>query len=423
MIQEVASEETEPEDINKTILVNTFSKETRRLISDLLNPKKLIPTDEGFLRDWHGLAELCEIPGEHIPSLERDTDPCNKILDIWLEKKGNESTIEALISFLERIDRFDIIDDITPLVERDIDYYKKFPNGYKVPPPLIDDKDVLTYDDVLRKKSGLPPQIYDAFVLFAEDDIDFAGLLVETLERQYNLKLVLKNRDLVVGVMEHDSVIQLISDRCRRMIVILSPAFLESSANSFLCSFAQQQGIKQGERKIIPCKYKDCELPRELGVYFLLDYSRSNRLGDFFYKLYLSVVDMDALVKNKSMETLKLSANRVKFSSMVNLPISDELSAPPAESASNGGAYSDYTEETQENMPKSSRNSLPCAGDTKLRKKNSIIRKLRQLVQPKKTEIEANTEAKSTSKEERRCTSGRKKTFWKSSKMKVPVAN
>ncbi|VEN55421.1 unnamed protein product, partial [Callosobruchus maculatus] len=174
MIQEVAADETEPEDISTRISVSALSKETRRLISDLLNPKKLIPTDEGFLRDWHGLSELCGIPGEQIPSLERNSDPSNRVLDIWLEKKDDECTVETLISFFERLDRFDIIDDITPLVKRDIEYYKKFPNGYKVPPPLIDDKDVLTYDDVLRKKSGLPPQIYDAFVLFAEDDIDFA---------------------------------------------------------------------------------------------------------------------------------------------------------------------------------------------------------------------------------------------------------
>nr|CAI5837156.1 unnamed protein product [Callosobruchus analis] len=411
MNQEVTTDETEPEDVSTCISVSALSKETRRLISDLLNPKKLIPTDEGFLRDWHGLSELCGIPGEQIPSIERNSDPFNRVLDIWLEKKDNGCTIEVLISFLERLDRFDIIDDITPLVKRDIEYYKKFPNGYKVPPPLIDDKDVLTYDDVLRKKSGLPPQIYDAFVLFAEDDIDFAGLLVETLERQYNLKLVLKNRDLVVGVMEHDSVIQLIADRCRRMIVILSPAFLESSANSFLCSFAQQQGIKQGERKIIPCKYKDCELPRELGVYFFLDYSRSNRLGDFFYKL---------------METLKASS-RVKFSSMVNLPITDEPSAPPEEASdpemSTSPTPSNDAENQQEDTSKSSCHSVQYVADTKLRKKNSIIKKIRQLVQPKKSEIDPSTEQQPQNKDERRCTSARKGGFWKSSKLKVPVAN
>lgn len=101
----------------------------------------------------------------------------------------------------------------------------------------------MTIDDVNRISEGLDPQTYDAFVLFADDDIDFATELIETMEKQYNLKFCVKGRDLVGGGFEHDSVIKLISERCRRLIVILSPAFLESSSNKFFYSFAQAIGI------------------------------------------------------------------------------------------------------------------------------------------------------------------------------------
>ncbi|VEN56798.1 unnamed protein product [Callosobruchus maculatus] len=126
------------------------------------------------------------------------------------------------------------------------------------------------------------------------------------------------------------------------------------------------------------------------------------------------------------METLKAS-NRVKFSSMVNLPITDEPSVPPEEiSDSETSAVptlSNDTENQHEDTSKSSCHSVEYAGVTKLRKKNSIIEKLRQLVQPKKSEIDSSTEQRPQNKDERRCTSARKGGFWKSSKLKVPVAN
>lgn len=38
------------------------------------------------------------------------------MLTLWDEKDKNESTIDKFITFLEELDRFDVIEDISPLI-------------------------------------------------------------------------------------------------------------------------------------------------------------------------------------------------------------------------------------------------------------------------------------------------------------------
>lgn len=115
----------------------------------------------------------------------------------------------------------------------------------RCPSPIFDsDKKILTVDDVTRLNQGLGTQNYDAYVVFADEDIDFATELIETMEKQYGLKLCVKERDLVAGIaFEHKAIIELISERCNRLIVILSPAYLKSSASKFVVHYAQALGI------------------------------------------------------------------------------------------------------------------------------------------------------------------------------------
>lgn len=63
------------------------------------------------------------------------------------------------------------------------------------------------------------------------------------MEKQYNLKFCVKERDLVGGVLELNVMSRLISNRCKRLIVIISDAFLQSSINTFFVTFAQTIGI------------------------------------------------------------------------------------------------------------------------------------------------------------------------------------
>lgn len=54
----------------------------------------------------------------------------------------------------------------------------------------IDAPDILTHDDFELVNNGLPPQKYDAFLLFHDTDIDLATKILETLESSYRLKVI-----------------------------------------------------------------------------------------------------------------------------------------------------------------------------------------------------------------------------------------
>jgi Death domain./TIR domain. len=323
---------------NKHVTVRALRRGTRNIVSTLLNPIKIIANDKGLPRDWQGLAELCGISGEKMPSLQQDPDPSNKVLHLWSEENKNESTIDKFITYLEELDRFDVIEDISPLIEQDINCFKRNTSDFSSKcPDLESDKYILTIDDVNRRNEGLEPQTYDAIVLFADDDIDFATELIETMENKYNLKLCVKGRDLVGGRFEHESVIKLISERCRRLVVILSPAFLDSPTNQFFYSFAQAIGMEQRQRKIVPCLYKNCgKLPAEFSCYVILDYERTNKVWkNFWYKLYSSIRTLEATpAAMENVNLISASTSDCRSSSQYN-PSSDRfLLNPEQENAS-----------------------------------------------------------------------------------------
>ena len=57
------------------------------------------------------------------------------------------------------------------------------------------------------------------------------------LEAQ-SLRVILKDRDLLGGTFEHAAVMQLIKDRCRKLLTIFSKDFFNSDMKSFLATFA-----------------------------------------------------------------------------------------------------------------------------------------------------------------------------------------
>lgn len=275
-----------------TIPIKALRLGTRNLISSLLNPPKIIPNDNGLPRDWRGLAHLIGLKAEKIPVIACDSDPSARVISIWQKQENSLGTIKQLQDFLGELDRFDIVDDIADMIVKDILYFINEPEKIKSVLPISDDADkhILTIDDVNRIHQGLDTQTYDAFVVFADEDIDFATELIEIMEKQYGLKLCVKERDLVAGLhFEHKAIIELISERCNRLIVIISPAYLKSSANKFVVNYAQALGIEQGKRKIIPCLYEPCELPQELRHTFMLKYQKSGKLYNFWDRLQDSI--------------------------------------------------------------------------------------------------------------------------------------
>lgn len=292
---EIAQCSSDTEKSNRNVSVYALRTKTRTILSSLLNPVKVLPSDAGLPRDWRGLAELVGIGGERIPQMHTESDPTVKVLNLWSDADRNNSTVAKLLEHLETLDRFDAIDDVKPLIDEDIQIYRDrltktahqpFINNLTSTP---EDTTILTVDDLPRIRSGLEPQHYDAFVLFADDDIDFATQLIDTLEKTYKLKLCVKDRDVVGGTIELDVIVRLIAERCNRLVVIISQSFFLSNANKYFVSFAQSIGIEQGKRKIIPCIYSSCKIPPELSCYFMLDYTKAGKLWNFWDKLYDSI--------------------------------------------------------------------------------------------------------------------------------------
>ncbi|XP_066247887.1 myeloid differentiation primary response protein MyD88 isoform X2 [Euwallacea similis] len=345
---------------------------TWRIISSLLNPIKLIPTEDRRLRrDWRGLAELCGISGARIPSLSNDVDPTRSVLKLWHEQLKAEATIENFLNHLEEINRFDVKDDISALIAEDIKIYKEQrQNGERVIQIAADiDNQILTTDDVNNIHEGLEPQRYDAFVLFDDDDIQFATELIANLEEK-GLKLCVKERDLVGGRCEHDAVIRLIAERCGRVIVIVSSAFLQSNANKFFYSLAQSISIEQMYRKIIPCIYKDCGvLPPELNCYFKLDFRRSGSMWNFWDKLRDSIIATDP---DKRRAKLSLPENRSESSSLQRSCVTSHISQT-VKFSSNSMSNLPNTEVPEDNIvPSTSTNSLGRYVDNTVRDRNML---------------------------------------------------
>lgn len=47
---------------------------------------------------------------------------------------------------------------------------------------LDSDANILTKDDVLRAEKGLPPQVYDAFLLYVDEDMNYALDVISRME-------------------------------------------------------------------------------------------------------------------------------------------------------------------------------------------------------------------------------------------------
>lgn len=69
---------------------------------------------------------------------------------------------------------------------------------------------------------------YDAYVSYVDSDLPFVKSLCDYLESSaINLRLYLRDRDSRMGSLEYAEFTELMEKQCNRLLVILSPDFLE----------------------------------------------------------------------------------------------------------------------------------------------------------------------------------------------------
>lgn len=101
---------------------------------------------------------------------------------------------------------------------------------------------IITSMDRQREAIGLKLIIYDAFLMYSEQDENFAAEVIQKLN-EHDMKICTKN-DFLGGIpFEHEACMTLIANRCRRVIIILSKHFLNCPADVFISKYAQHIGI------------------------------------------------------------------------------------------------------------------------------------------------------------------------------------
>lgn len=90
--------------------LQALSRKTKAHLSQLLNGIKILPSEEGYLRDWRGLAHCAKVKSELITFLAERADPTKELLEHWA-KQGSACKLSDLQTFLGQIDRWDVIDD------------------------------------------------------------------------------------------------------------------------------------------------------------------------------------------------------------------------------------------------------------------------------------------------------------------------
>jgi len=267
-------------------------------LSVMLHEPKLLPSPGGYLRDWRGVAELSRLTDNlHVyQKIKNSADPFTELFNHW--KKLPEANVSDLWEILDKVDRLDVRDDAEEKIRNDIKVASD--NAAQKDLELKDltaaetsnGEEALTMEDLHCLNSGKPLPVYDAFMLYGEDDSDILGDIVKNLEAQ-GLKIIVKDRDLLGGTFEHAAVMQLISSRCTKLIPIFSPSFFSSEYNTFLANFAQHLSLETPGKitsKIIPIVGDQrCQIPSNLGMYCKLKYDPNNTLFNFWEKLVRTI--------------------------------------------------------------------------------------------------------------------------------------
>ncbi|XP_060810839.1 myeloid differentiation primary response protein MyD88 [Amyelois transitella] len=257
-------------------------------ILSCLDSKKILSSDgpDRLPRDWRGLTSLLNISVEIVGTICEYPDKTRKVLDIWLQRNDGTATLGKLLEYLERLDRFDVYDDLLDLVKK-----KNFSVSNANQVALISNKhsvetpnELITYEDI---EAGYP-QFYNAYVLYVAEDLPFVNELLNRMTAK-GFKLCTINNVVPGHQTLYGPVAQLIKTRCHRIILVVSPEFLESPDIKFFSDYAQAVGIESQTCKIIPIIYRDCKLPYNLSYYHKLKYQPQETWYDFWDKLSRSL--------------------------------------------------------------------------------------------------------------------------------------
>ncbi|XP_063777883.1 myeloid differentiation primary response protein MyD88 [Pseudophryne corroboree] len=259
-------------DMNSIPLV-ALNYNTRHKLSLYLNPDAVVAAG------WTHLAEEMDYSYLEIKNFERAPNPTQSLLEDW-EKRCSRPTVGELLAFLRKIERNDILTDLSSLIESDCKKYLTKWGTRSQPPPL--------QDATVDSSAGQAPEQFDAFICYCAQDIKFVQEMILRFEQsEHNLKLCVFDRDVLPGTCLWSITSELIEKRCRKMVVIISDDYLDSNECDFQTKFALSLGPGAQKRRLIPVKYKPMkrEFPSILRFLTLCDYTNLHTQAWFWDRL------------------------------------------------------------------------------------------------------------------------------------------
>lgn len=79
---------------------------------------------------------------------------------------------------------------------------------------------------------------YDVFISYARADVEFAKEILTTLEGRYHITACIDFRDFLPGVHHLEQIVEVIEERCRKVLVILSEDYVECEKCDFQAKVA-----------------------------------------------------------------------------------------------------------------------------------------------------------------------------------------
>ncbi|GAB6027013.1 Myeloid differentiation primary response protein MyD88 [Chamberlinius hualienensis] len=278
----------------------------RRQLSIGLLPERQLPTSSKIARDWEGLCELAGFSYDMIQLFRNRSDPIAAMLEHWSKQ---QPSVGDLVRSLETMERFDIIEDIQPLLERDVLAYVRSQERVRQTSDIVDILPEstngsigsmptavlpITVHDVersLTNSEGANSDKYDAYVSYIDSDLDFVEELIRELEGNYKLRLFIKERDMLPGVVESEADLCMINERCEKILLIVSQESLFDPHCEFQAVVAQAAAVDSNlySKKVIPIICKPCTLPSRFKYLARLDYTKQHLFKGFWKRLFYSI--------------------------------------------------------------------------------------------------------------------------------------
>lgn len=290
--------------------------------------------------NYNGLAELAGFDYLEIRNLARHRNPTQELLDQWTGREGynDNATVGYLWRYLRLMEREDVLKDCRRVILADCKHYKEFEQikldveKYGLEPiqdptvsspgdddMTVDETDIVALDDVQNALDGDASRVqFDAFVSYSiEDPVDrqFVRNMIEQIEFQRGLKLFVPGRDDIPGGAQNTINAFLIEKRCRRVVIVLSRAFLESPVCDFQLKFAQCLAPGARSKRLIPVmREKGTPIPRILKFLAVCDFTKNDMVDWVWDRLGAAIrAPIGPMVTDSSRAELEESLKEVQF--------------------------------------------------------------------------------------------------------------